>query len=193
MEIQDNVKFEGELDQNFLKEIKEKSFSDEISRCIQCGTCSSSCPMATYMDYPPRKIIAMVKHGFKDEVLKSFTPWLCSSCYSCQVRCPANIKITDIMYTLKREAIAAKTYPTKFPIPALAQEMHKLIAKKGRSSELWLVVNMYIRLKDPIGPLKYTSIGINLMKTGRMSLKKEKIKNIKQFHSLLKAVSEDVK
>jgi heterodisulfide reductase subunit C len=193
MEIQDNVKFEGELDQNFLKEIKEKSFSDEISRCIQCGTCSSSCPMATYMDYPPRKIIAMVKHGFKDEVLKSFTPWLCSSCYSCQVRCPANIKITDIMYTLKREAIEAKTYPTKFPIPALAQEMHKLIAKKGRSSELWLVVNMYIRLKDPIGPLKYTSIGINLMKTGRMSLKKEKIKNIKQFHSLLKAVSEDVK
>lgn len=193
MEIQDNVKFEGELDQNFLKEIKEKSFSDEISRCIQCGTCSSSCPMATYMDYPPRKIIAMVKHGFKDEVLKSFTPWLCSSCYSCQVRCPANIKITDIMYTLKREAIEAKTYPTKFPIPALAQEMHKLIAKNGRSSELWLVVNMYIRLKDPIGPLKYTSIGINLMKTGRMSLKKEKIKNIKQFHSLLKAVSEDVK
>jgi heterodisulfide reductase subunit C len=193
MEIQDNVKFEGELDQNFLKEIKEKSFSDEISRCIQCGTCSSSCPMATYMDYPPRKIIAMVKHGFKDEVLKSFTPWLCSSCYSCQVRCPANIKITDIMYTLKREAIEAKTYPTKFPIPALAQEMHKLIAKNGRSSELWLVVNMYIRLRDPIGPLKYTSIGINLMKTGRMSLKKEKIKNIKQFHSLLKAVSEDVK
>jgi heterodisulfide reductase subunit C len=193
MEIQDNVKFEGELDQNFLKEIKEKSFSDEISRCIQCGTCSSSCPMATYMDYPPRKIIAMVKHGFKDEVLKSFTPWLCASCYNCQVRCPANIKITDIMYTLKREAIEAKTYPTKFPIPALAQEMHKLIAKTGRSSELWLVVNMYIRLRDPIGPLKYTSIGINLMKTGRMSLKKEKIKNIKQFHSLLKAVSEDVK
>lgn len=193
MEIQDNVKFEGELDQNFLKEIKEKSFSDEISRCIQCGTCSSSCPMATYMDYPPRKIIAMVKHGFKDEVLKSFTPWLCASCYKCQVRCPSKIKITDIMYALKREAIEAKTYPTKFPIPALAQEMHKLIAKKGRSSELWLVVNMYIRLKDPIGPLKYTSIGINLMKTGRMSLKKEKIKNIKQFHSLLKAVSEDVK
>jgi len=193
MEIQDNVKFEGELDQNFLKEIKEKSFSDEISRCIQCGTCSSSCPMAAYMDYPPRKIIAMVKHGFKDEVLKSFTPWLCASCYNCQVRCPANIKITDIMYALKREAIEAKTYPTKFPIPALAQEMHKLIAKKGRSSELWLVVNMYIRLKDPIGPLKYTSIGINLMKTGRMSLRKEKIKNIKQFHSLLKAVSEDVK
>jgi len=190
MEIQENVKFEGDLDSTFLAEIKEKSFSDEISRCIQCGTCSSSCPMVAYMDYPPRKIIQMVKHGFKDEVLKSFTPWLCSSCYNCQVRCPSNIKITDIMYTLKRKAIEAKKYPKKFPVPALAQEMHKIIAKNGRSSELWLVLNMYLRLKDPIGPLSYTSIGLNLMKTGRMSLRKEKIKNLKQFRSLLKSVSE---
>ncbi len=190
MEIQENVKFEGELDKTFLEEIKDKSFSDEISRCIQCGTCSSSCPMAAYMDYPPRKIIQMVKHGFKDEVLKSFTPWLCASCYNCQVRCPSNIKITDIMYTLKRKAIEEKTYPSKFPVPALAQEMHKIIAKNGRSSELWLVLNMYLRLKDPIGPLSYTSIGLNLMKTGRMSLKKEKIKNLKQFRSILKSVSE---
>jgi heterodisulfide reductase subunit C len=190
METHTKVKFEGDLDKEFLKQIEEKSFSDEISRCIQCGTCSASCPMAEYMDYTPRKIIAMVKHGFKDDVLKSFTPWLCASCYSCQVRCPSQIKITDIMYTLRREAINTKNYPGKFPIPAVAQEMHKIIAKNGRNSELWLVVNMYLKLKDFIGPLKMAPIGINLMKTGRMSLKKEKIKNTKQLHDLLKAVME---
>lgn len=193
MEIQDKVIFEGDLDSSFLDEIKDKSFSQEISRCIQCGTCSSSCPMAAYMDYSPRKIIAMIRHGFKDEVLKSFTPWLCASCYNCQVKCPSKIKITDIMYTLKREAIKANVYPKKFPIPALAQEMHKIIAKNGRSSELWLVLQMYMKLKDPIGPLKMTSTGIKLMKTGRMSLKKEKIKNLKQFHAILKAVTEEAK
>ena len=193
MEIQEKVKFEEELDPTFLEEIKDKSFSEEIDRCIQCGTCSSSCPMVTYMDYPPRKIIAMVKHGFKDEVLRSFTPWLCASCYYCQVRCPSKITITDIMYTLKRKAIEANVYPSKFPIPALAQEMHKIIAKNGRNSELWLVLNMYLRLKNPFGPLKMASTGLNLMKTGRMSLKKEKIKNKKQLHSLLKAVMEGAK
>jgi heterodisulfide reductase subunit C len=193
MEIQRKVKFEEELDHNFMNEVQELSFSEEISRCIQCGTCSSSCPLATYMDYTPRKIIAMVKDGFKDEVLKSFTPWLCASCYSCQVRCPSNIKIADIMYTLKREAIKANVYPAKFPIPALAQEMHKIIAKNGRNSELWLVLNMYLRLKNPFGPLKMASTGLNLIKTGRMSLKKEKIKNRKQLHSLLKAVMERAK
>lgn len=193
MDIREKVKFEEELDPTFLDEVKEKSLSKEIDRCIQCGTCSSSCPMVSYMDYSPRKIIAMVKHGFKDEVLRSFTPWLCASCYYCQVRCPSNIKITDVMYTLKRKAMEANVYPTRFPIPALAKEMHKIIAKNGRNSELWLVLNMYLRLKNPLGPLKMASTGLNLMKTGRMSLKKEKIKNRKQLHSLLKAVTEGAK
>ena len=193
MEIHRKVNFEGELDKNFLGEVKEKSFSEEINRCIQCGTCSSSCPMAEYMDYAPRKIIAMIKHGFKDDVLKSFTPWLCASCYSCQVRCPSKIKITDVMYSLRREAVKAGTYPAKMPVPALAKEMHKLIAKNGRNSELWLVVNMYLGLKNLLGPLKMAGTGINLMKTGRLSLKIEKIKNRKQLHALLKAVAEEGK
>ncbi len=67
MEIQRKVKYEEELDPNFLEEIQETSGCDEINRCIQCGTCSSSCPMAVYMDYPPRKIIAMIKSGFKKD------------------------------------------------------------------------------------------------------------------------------
>ncbi len=193
MDIHGKINFEGDLDKSFLGKIEEKSFSEEISRCIQCGTCSSSCPMVEYMDYAPRKIIAMVKHGFKDDVLKSFTPWLCASCYSCQVRCPSLIKITDVMYSLRREAVKAGSYPAKMPVPALAREMHKLIAKNGRNSELWLVVNMYLGLKNFLGPLKMAGTGIGLMKTGRLSLKIEKIKNRKQLHELLKAVGENAK
>jgi heterodisulfide reductase subunit C len=191
MEILRKVKFEGELDRNFLQEIKDMSGCEEIDRCIQCGTCSSSCPMAVYMDHPPRKIISMIKNGFKDEALRSFTIWLCPSCYTCQVRCPSNIKITDVMYALKRKAIEEKIYPSSFVIPVLAREMYKLIAKNGRNSELWLVVNMYLKSKNPLGLLKMAPMGIDLMKTGRMSLKKEKIKNKKQLRSLLKAVRED--
>jgi heterodisulfide reductase subunit C len=190
MEIQRKVKYEEEIDKNFLDEVKEMSGCDEIDRCIQCGTCSSSCPMSVYMDYPPRKIIALIKNGFKEEALKSFTIWLCPSCYTCQVRCPAKIKITDVMYALKRRAIEDKVYPSRFAIPVLAKEMHKLIAKNGRNSELWLVLNMYLKSKNPLGLLKMAPMGLSLMKTGRMSLKKEKIKNRKQLRKLLKTVKE---
>jgi heterodisulfide reductase subunit C len=190
MEIQRKVKYEEELDRQFLDTIKRTSGDDEIDHCIQCGTCSSSCPMSVYMDYPPRKIIAMVRNGFKDEVLRSFTIWLCPSCYTCQVRCPSKIKITDIMYALKRMAIQEKVYPARFSIPVLDREMSKIIGANGRNSELWLILNLYLKSRNPLGLLKMAPLGLKLMKTGRMSFKKESIKNKKQLQTLLKALKE---
>jgi quinone-modifying oxidoreductase subunit QmoC len=185
------VKYEEELDPHFLSEIKNLSASENIEGCIQCGTCSSSCPMSVYMDYPPRKIIALVKNGFKDEALRSFTIWLCPSCYACQVRCPAQIKITDVMYALKRKAIETKVYPSRFAIPILDREMSRLIAKHGRNSELWLILRLYLKSRHFIDMFKMAPLGIKLIKTGRMSLRKESIKNKKQMKALLRALQEE--
>ena len=193
MEIQKKVKYEEELDSGFVDEIKEMSRCEEIDECIQCGTCSSSCPMAVYMDYTPRKIMAMIKSGFKDEALRSFTIWLCPSCYTCQVRCPSKIKITDVMYALKRKAIEEKVYPSRFAIPVLDRQMSRLIAKYGRNSEMWLILNLYFRSRNPFGLFKMAPLGLKLMKTGRMSLKKESIKDRKQLGALLKAIKEDTR
>lgn len=190
MEIQRHVKYEEDLDPGFMAEIKALSGCHEIDECIQCGTCSSSCPMAVYMDVPPRKIIAMVKNGFREEALKSFTIWLCPSCYACQVRCPAKIKITDVMYALKRKAIEEKVYPQRLAIPVLDREMSRLIAKYGRSSELWLLLGLYLKTRRPVTMLKMAPLGLRLMKTGRMSLRREAIKNKSQLRSLVKAVKE---
>jgi heterodisulfide reductase subunit C len=191
MDIPIKVKYEEELDPHFLSEIKNLSASENIEGCIQCGTCSSSCPMSVYMDYPPRKIIAMVKNGFKDEALRSFTIWLCPSCYACQVRCPAQIKITDVMYALKRKAIEAGVYPSRFAIPILDREMSRLIAKYGRNSELWLILRLYLKSRHFIDMFKMAPLGIKLIKTGRMSLRKESIKNKKQMKALLSALQEE--
>jgi heterodisulfide reductase subunit C len=193
MEIQKKVKYEEELDSGFVDEIKEMSRCEEIDACIQCGTCSSSCPMAVYMDYTPRQIIAMIKSGFKDEALRSFTIWLCPSCYTCQVRCPSKIKITDVMYALKRKAIEEKVYPSRFAIPVLDRQMSRLIAKYGRNSEMWLILNLYLKSRNPFGLFKMAPLGLKLMKTGRMSLKKESIKDRKQLGALLKAIKEDTR
>ncbi len=190
MEIVRKVKYEEELDTAFVDLIKTMSGDNEIDHCIQCGTCSSSCPMSVYMDFPPRKIIAMVKNGFKEEALRSFTIWLCPSCYTCQVRCPAKIKITDVMYALKRVAIQEGVYPARFSIPVLDREMSRLIASNGRNSELRLILRLYLKSKKPLALLKMAPLGLKLMKTGRMSLKKERIKNKKQLRTLLDALKE---
>jgi heterodisulfide reductase subunit D len=76
-----------------------------IRRCIQCGTCSASCPTVYGMDYTPRELWRLVNLGLVEEVLDSRTFWLCTVCKSCQVRCPRGIGITDAMVALKEWAM----------------------------------------------------------------------------------------
>jgi len=77
---------------------------EKLLSCIQCGTCSASCPTAFAMDYTPRQLWQMVRLGMKEDVLSSRTFWLCTTCKSCQVRCPRDIPITDTMIALKEYA-----------------------------------------------------------------------------------------
>jgi len=114
------------------------------------------------MDYTPRKLMAMIKAGFKDEALRSQTIWLCSSCYSCTVMCPAQIKITDVMYSLKRMAIEERIYPKRFPTPVLAKAMADIIAKNGRNSEMGVVMEMSLKT-NPMGLLKMAPLGLALL------------------------------
>ena len=91
-----------ELGKTFLESVYSIPDGEKIKGCLQCGTCSSSCPSAAAMEYGPREIIAALRAGMLDRVLTSNTVWLCVSCYSCTVRCPAGIPFTDVMYELKR-------------------------------------------------------------------------------------------
>lgn len=170
------IKYESELERGFGQKIAKMAYGENLFSCIQCGTCSGTCPVSQYMDFTPRKIIMMVREGFSEDALNSLTIWICASCYSCTVDCPKNIQITNVMYALKREAIERGIYPKKFPIPILSREFFKQVRKFGRNSETRLVINMYLN-SNPFNMLKMAKMGIKLLKTGRMSLKQEMIKD----------------
>jgi Fe-S oxidoreductase len=57
------------------------------------------------MDYNPRRILHMLRLGLGERVLRSQAIWLCTSCYSCTVRCPREIQITDTVLGLRRLAV----------------------------------------------------------------------------------------
>ncbi len=92
-----------ELDFEFGAEITPDL--DVLRTCIQCGTCSASCPTAYAMDYTPRQLWKLVQLGLKDEVVNSRTFWLCTTCKACSVRCPRGIDLTETMLMLKRYAV----------------------------------------------------------------------------------------
>jgi quinone-modifying oxidoreductase subunit QmoC len=182
--IRRRLKYESELDPGFMEKIAEIAHGEKIFNCIQCGTCSATCPVSHYMDYTPRKIIQMISEGFKEDVLKSTTVWICASCYSCTVECPKGIKITDVMYALKREAIEGDYYPKRFPTPVLAENFFNQVLKHGRNSEGPLLLKMYLKT-NPFMLFKSMRLGFKLWRTGRLSLKTEKIKDKGNLYKIL--------
>jgi len=180
------IKYEHQLDHGFGARIAEAAYGETLFGCIQCGTCSATCPLSHYMDFTPRRIIAMTREGFKDEVLHCATIWLCASCYSCTVECPREIHITDVMYALKREAIAAGAYPKRFPIPVLAREFFNQVTREGRNSESRLLVRLYAKT-NPFAALKNAALGIKLFLKGRMPLRADSIKDKTTLRKLMLA------
>jgi quinone-modifying oxidoreductase subunit QmoC len=181
------IKYEAELDRGFGPTIARMAHGENFYTCIQCGTCSATCPVSHFMDFTPRKIIAMLRAGFKEEVLQSFTIWLCASCHSCSADCPREIKITDVMYALKQMAIKEGIYPKRFPIPVMAREFYKIVEKQGRNSEGKLMMNIAMKT-NPFRLLRYAKVGLKLFRTGRASLREESIRNKDELKALLRAV-----
>lgn len=181
------IKFEARLERNFVKEVAGYPGCEGIYECIQCGTCSSTCPVSLYMDYTPRKIVAMVRGGFREEVLNCFTIWLCASCYSCAVNCPMKLKITDIMYTLKQIAMKEGQYPSRFPVPVLAKEFIKMVKRNGRINEGVLATLMMLKT-NPVRILGYSTTGLKLFLKGRIGLELPKVSDPKQLKKMIEAL-----
>jgi len=75
----------------------------DILACMQCGTCSGSCPSGRYTELVTRKIVRNARVG--TDVLHDPDLWLCTTCYTCQERCPRGIKITDAILAIREIAV----------------------------------------------------------------------------------------
>ncbi len=190
--IQQTIKYDAERDREFPRQIMSCPGGEKLYGCIQCGTCSATCPVSIYMDHTPRQLMALTRAGFKREVLGSVTIWLCASCYACTVDCPKEIRITDIMYELKQRAIREGVYPKRFPIPVLAREFASMVRKHGRITELLLVMRLFLKT-NWLAALGNWRMGIGLMRTGRLSLKTESIQRRQELARMLDSVDDERK
>jgi quinone-modifying oxidoreductase subunit QmoC len=129
---------------DFLKEVEANvEEGNWVKMCMQCGVCSGSCPLGAAWEHPPQEIFMMIRAGKRDEVLKSESMWMCTSCYNCIVRCPRELPITHIMHGLANYAhrlgIAHKQNPTR----RFATIFWNNISTSGRVNELKLSIGLY--------------------------------------------------
>jgi heterodisulfide reductase subunit C len=160
----------------------------QLSTCIQCGTCTASCPSAAAMDITPRKMWRMVQLGLVDEVLHSKTMWLCSICYQCQARCPRGIPLTETIAKLKQLAIQQQIKEwresTSFYL-AFASVMRRY----GRMRELEFMARYFLST-NPMEAIGYTTMGLTLLRRGKVRPEMPKLLGKGRLDSLFDRVGE---
>ena len=163
------------IDQRLAHEFLQSSKGVKLLHCIQCGTCSGSCPLVGCMDHAPRELFALLRDGDMEAVLTSNTPWYCVSCYQCMVRCPQEIPVTDIMYLLKQMAAERGLAPADHKLPHLYRAFSSEVEAHGRVSEALIMARYGVR--RPLDMLGKAGLGLKLFARRRLELIPRKIRN----------------
>lgn len=177
------VLYEEALDLDFLDELHAIPGGEKIKDCIQCGTCSGTCPVSWAMAETPRQLFAKIRAGMRDEVLASSTIWTCASCYDCAVHCPQEIKITDVMYELKRMALR-ENGSRGWRAEVLSRKFMETVNRYGRNHEASLLLR-FMLATNPLGLLREAPMGWRLLVRGRLPLRQRPIAGIEGLRKAL--------
>ena len=121
----------------------------DIYTCLQCGTCTGSCPSGKHTGMNVRRII---KDSLKKDISDLPDLWMCTTCFNCQERCPRGIKVTDAIFSLRAEAVK------KGRILPAHRIVCKFLIETGHSvpiDDIHIAIREKIGLGEPENARKY--------------------------------------
>jgi heterodisulfide reductase subunit C len=159
---------------------------EAVRLCIQCGTCTASCPNADRMEHTPAQLIAMARADMRKEVLSSNAMWYCLSCYMCTVRCPRGVQPTGLMHALEELSIRNDLVHTHLLTPTMYR-LFNHYCSMGSLPELQFMTRFYLST-NPLNAWRMIPVALNLLKRGRLSFKTRKLSPTgrKQLQDILK-------
>jgi heterodisulfide reductase subunit C2 len=170
-------------DAAFYKDVQSASHAN-LERCYQCNACSSGCPAAYQMDYPPHQMLRMVQLGLKDRVLNSNTFWICLSCETCAARCPNLCDPARVIDNLREMSLAGASSAAPRAIRAFHEAFLNQIKSGGRLFEVGLIAN-YKFTGGPMLADVMTAPGMFMR--GKLKLTPRRIKGIKDVRRIFAA------
>jgi heterodisulfide reductase subunit C len=121
------------------------------------------------MDLTPRHMWRLVIMGHLERVMASQTFILCSDCYTCTLRCPRGLPLTEAMETLK--GIAFKRQEKRHRAPRLFYEQFmQTVRRHGRIHEMEFMTRYFTAMKNPRTSLRFAPLGLKLMGKGKIEL-----------------------
>ena len=179
----------------FIDEVAAVPGGEQIFACIQCGVCTGTCPVAEEMEFPPRKIIALIRAGERDEVLASNSMWYCLSCYMCTVRCPRGVKPTELAHALECLANQHGFRVRGTLTPTMYRSFVGSIKGNGRVHEFGMMLRFYLSsipylLTNPLAALKMLPLGLRLFLHRRMPLLPNRVKGRRELSKIIQKFRE---
>lgn len=170
----------------FVDEISASPGGEEIRLCIQCGTCTASCPNADRMEHTPSQIIAMARADMRQEVLKSNTMWYCLSCYMCTARCPRGIQVTELMHALEGIVLRERLTHGRTLTPTMYRSFNDFVYSIGSLPEVGFMA-WYYMLSNPVKAFKVMPVALDLVRHGRLRIKARRLtpEGTKQVKAIL--------
>ena len=138
-----------------------------VQTCIQCGTCTASCPNLDFMDITPRHMWRLLLTDHAQDLFSSKSFAYCSSCYYCTLRCPRGLALTHTMGLLKQAASRLKLKQFQ-PSALFYKAFLDSVEKHGRVKEMAFMTHYFMSMKNPVIPLAYASLGLKLLAKGKI-------------------------
>ncbi len=122
---------------HFMHEVANTPRGKGVLACIQCGRCTSSCPVARVVEeHNPRKLMEMIILGLHEEVLGEKLPWYCLSCFTCLDRCPQGGDVAETMFAIRNLTVREGKMPEGVRMQALSLYENGAIVTMGRMASI---------------------------------------------------------
>lgn len=176
-------------DRSFRHEVNEQS-GENVGLCWHCRTCAGGCPYVKAMDYHPHAVFRLVQLGLRKEALESSTIWICVSCNTCSIQCPAAIDIPAIMDALRHMALAEGVKIAQPEIVKFHEEVLGSIKRYGRTHKLEIMLRYKVRMRQWFQDM---DLGLKMLARRKLDLTPSKIDRPEEVSRLFTGSAKDGK
>lgn len=170
----------------FWKEVAETPGGESVAVCIQCNTCTSSCPVeALDPSFKVRQIIARVRLGLRADVLSDEGIWSCARCFACVAHCPKHVRPGDVIEAVRHIALREGRDGDG---PRHTRAFVESVRQDGRISESRVTLGSV----GVAGVLKEGLLPLQMARRGKMpALRRHPLKSVPEIQKIITATKEE--
>jgi heterodisulfide reductase subunit C len=174
------------MDVDFVRKVEALS-GTSVRRCFQCGKCSAGCPMATFMEHPPNRVVRLLQLGQWQRILAGRSIWYCASCETCSTRCPNKVHLASIMDALRKLSWDAEGASKESYVQLANKLFLQNIRTYGRQYEMRLAAVFNVKSGQF---LKDLMLGPKLLAKGKLKMFHSKNRNMNEIEKIFSRIDE---